>query len=59
MIDIFYGAYNNRGIYSFLSMYGHKTDKKKYHYNGMNQPQPNDTTEPLPFEGPDNGEVPY
>ena len=37
----------------------YKTDKKKYHYNGLNQPQPNDTTEPLPFEGPDNGEVPY
>ena len=37
----------------------YKSDKKKYHYNGLNQPQPNDTTEPLPFEGPDNGEVPY
>ena len=34
----------------------YKSDKKKYHYNGLNKEQPNDESETLPFEGPDNKE---
>ncbi|MBQ9568630.1 MAG: hypothetical protein IJR24_00905, partial [Alloprevotella sp.] len=34
----------------------YKSDKKKYHYNGLNKQQPNDESETLPFEGPDNKE---
>ena len=33
----------------------YKSDKKKYHYNGLKE-LPNDTTEQLPFEGPSDEE---
>ena len=36
----------------------YKSDKKKYHYNGLKE-LPQDTTEALPFEKPDGGEVPF
>ena len=36
----------------------YKSDKKKYHYNGLKE-LPNDTTEQLPFEGPNNEQTPY
>ena len=36
----------------------YKSDKKKYHYNGLKE-LPNDTSEELPFDGPKNEEVPY
>ena len=37
----------------------YKTDKKKYHYAGINKELPNDKSEDLPFEAPTNNEVPY
>ncbi len=36
----------------------YKSDKKKYHYNGLKE-LPNDTSEQLPFEGPNNEQAPY
>ena len=36
----------------------YKSDKKKYHYNGLKE-LPKDTTEQLPFEGPNNEQAPY
>ena len=36
----------------------YKSDKKKYHYNGIKE-LPKDNTHDLPFEGPGNEEVPY
>jgi hypothetical protein len=36
----------------------YKSDKKKYHYNGLKE-LPNDTTEQLPFDGPTSENVPY
>ena len=36
----------------------YKSDKKKYHYNGIKE-LPKDGTQDLPFEGPRNEEVPY
>ena len=36
----------------------YKSDKKKYHYNGIKE-LPKDNTQDLPFEGPGNEEVPY
>ena len=35
-----------------------KSDKKKYHYNGLKE-LPKDNTQNLPFKGPWNEEVPY
>lgn len=32
----------------------YKTDKRKYHYNGLNQQTPNDKSEDLPFPKPDD-----
>ena len=37
----------------------YRTDKKKYHYNGLNKQVPNDHQEEMPFDAPDNGEAPY
>ena len=37
----------------------YKTDKKKYHYNGMNKQAPNDQPQQMPFDAPDNGNLPY
>ena len=37
----------------------YKSDKKKYHYNGLDKQAPNDQPEQMPFDGPDNGDVPY
>ena len=37
----------------------YKSDKKKYHYNGLDKQAPNDQPEQMPFEGPDNGDAPY
>lgn len=36
----------------------YKSDKKKYHYNGLKE-LPNDTTEALPFDKPSSEEAPY
>ena len=36
----------------------YKSDKKKYHYNGLKE-LPNDTTEQLPFEGPSGDEAEF
>ena len=36
----------------------YKSDKKKYHYNGLKE-LPKDNTQDLPFDGPKNEEVPY
>ena len=36
-----------------------KTDKKKYHYNGLNKQAPNDQPQQMPFDAPDNGNLPY
>lgn len=36
----------------------YKSDKKKYHYNGIKE-LPKDNTQDLPFEGPGSEEVPY
>jgi len=36
----------------------YKSDKKKYHYNGLKE-LPNDTSEALPFDKPCDEEVPY
>ena len=37
----------------------YKTDKKKYHYAGLHRERPNDQSEGMPFDAPDNGEAPY
>jgi hypothetical protein len=37
----------------------YKTDKRKYHYNGLNKQAPNDEQQQMPFEGPSNEETPY
>ena len=37
----------------------YKSDKKKYHYNGLNKEQPNDESETLPFDSSDNKETPF
>ena len=37
----------------------YKSDKKKYHYNGLNKQQPNDESETLPFDSSDNKETPF
>jgi hypothetical protein len=37
----------------------YKTDKKKYHYNGLNKQTPNDQPQQMPFDAPDNGNLPY
>lgn len=34
----------------------YKTDKRKYHYNGLNQKTPNDKAEDLPFPKPEDGQ---
>ena len=36
----------------------YKSDKKKYHYNGLKE-LPKDNTQDLPFEGPSGGDAPY
>lgn len=36
-----------------------KSENKKYHYKGMWKSTPNDLAEDLPFEKPDNGDVPF
>ena len=36
----------------------YKSDKKKYHYNGLKE-LPKDNSQDLPFDGPQNEEVPY
>ena len=33
--------------------------RPKYHFNGLNKKQPNDTSETLPFDGPSKDEAPY
>lgn len=37
----------------------YKTDKKKYHYAGLNREKPNDKNEALPFEQSETNDVPY
>ncbi len=37
----------------------YKTDKKKYHYNGLNKQAPNDEQQQMPFDAPSNEETPY
>ena len=37
----------------------YKSDKKKYHYNGLNRQAPNDQPQEMPFDGPDNNDLPY
>ena len=37
----------------------YKTDKKKYHYAGLHRERPNDQPEGMPFDAPENGDVPY
>ena len=37
----------------------YKSDKKKYHYNGLNRQVPNDQPQEMPFDGPDNNDLPY
>ena len=37
----------------------YKSDKKKYHYAGLDKQAPNDQPEEMPFDGTDNGEAPY
>jgi hypothetical protein len=49
--DLFNVAMENGIIY--------KTDKKKYHYNGLNKQAPNDQSQQMPFDAPDNGNLPY
>jgi hypothetical protein len=49
--DLFNVAMENGIIY--------KTDKKKYHYNGLNKQAPNDQPQQMPFDAPDNGNLPY
>ena len=36
----------------------YKSDKKKYHYNGLKEP-PKDNSQDLPFDGPNNEQAPY
>ena len=49
--DLFNVAMENGIIY--------KTDKKKYHYNGLNKQAPNDQPQQMPFDAPDNSNLPY
>ena len=37
----------------------YKSDKRKYHYNGLTKQVPNDEEQTMPFEGPSNEEAPY
>jgi hypothetical protein len=37
----------------------YKSDKRKYHYNGLTKQVPNDEEQIMPFEGPSNEEAPY
>lgn len=37
----------------------YKSDKRKYHYNGLDKQTPNDLPEGIPFEKPDGEEAPY
>ena len=37
----------------------YKSDKRKYHYNGLNRQAPNDQEEQMPFERSDDDEAPY
>jgi hypothetical protein len=37
----------------------YKTDKKKYHYKGLYTAPPNDQSEALPFERPNNDDTPF
>jgi hypothetical protein len=37
----------------------YKSDKRKYHYNGLTKQVPNDEEQEMPFEGPSNEEAPY
>lgn len=37
----------------------YKSDKKKYHYNGLTKTPPNDMTESLPFDKPDDENLPF
>ena len=37
----------------------YKSDKKKYHYNGLNKEQPNDESETLPFDSEPKGDAPF
>ena len=37
----------------------YKSDKRKYHYNGLTKQVPNDEEQTMPFEGPSNEETPY
>ena len=37
----------------------YKTDKKKYHYNGLSKQVPNDQSEQMPFSRSDEEEAPY
>jgi len=34
-------------------------DRPKYHYKGLDKPLPNDETQDLPFESPNDDNVPY
>ena len=37
----------------------YKSDKRKYHYNGLNRQAPNDQEEQMPFERSEDDEAPY
>ena len=37
----------------------YKSDKKKYHYNGLDKKTPNDQPEQMPFERSDGDDLPY
>lgn len=37
----------------------YKSDKRKYHYNGLTKQVPNDEEQKMPFEGSSNEEAPY
>lgn len=37
----------------------YKSDKRKYHYNGLGKNTPNDKQQDMPFDAPDNEEAPY
>ena len=56
------GLTSNRRISDMFNVameYGiiFKTDKRKYHYKGLNKPLPNDKPEEMPFDKPDDDDV--
>lgn len=58
------GITSNRKIGEYFNIASekgviYKSDKRKYHYNGLNATPPNDLAESLPFNKPDNSDAPF